>query len=149
MGYVKIIPNEASIIPGQAKALIDIRTCERNIQDQILEKITEAVEKIEKKREVIVNRKEILNQPCRKMDEDVIAAINAGIESIGEPKRQMVSMAGHDASNMELITKAGMIFVQSVGGKGHCRQEYSKPEDIKKAADAVFYALLKLDKELD
>ena len=83
------------------------------------------------------------------MDEDVIAAINAGIEDIGEPKKQMVSMAGHDASNMELITKAGMIFVQSVGGKGHCRQEYSKPEDIKKAADAVFYALLKLDKELD
>ena len=39
MGYVKIIPNEASIIPGQAKAIIDIRTCERNIQDQILEKI--------------------------------------------------------------------------------------------------------------
>lgn len=149
MGYVKIIPNEASIIPGQAKAIIDIRTCERNIQDQILEKITEAVEKIEKKRQVIVKRKEILNQPCRKMDKDVIAAINAGIEDIGEPKKQMVSMAGHDASNMELIIKAGMIFVQSVGGKGHCRQEYSKPEDIKKAADALFYALLKLDKELD
>lgn len=87
MGYVKIIPNEASIIPGQAKAIIDIRTCERNIQDQILEKITEAVEKIEKKRQVIVKRKEILNQPCRKMDEDVIAAINAGIEDIGEPKK--------------------------------------------------------------
>ena len=34
MGYVKIIPNEASIIPGQAKAIIDIRTCERKRRTQ-------------------------------------------------------------------------------------------------------------------
>ena len=149
MGYVKLNPNEANIIPGEARAIIDVRTCEKEIQDKILEKIKEAVIEIEEKRRVKIIRTELLNQPCRKLDEEVTAAIDAGVEEIGEPKKQMVSMAGHDASNMGLITKSGMIFVQSVGGKGHCRQEYSRPEDIEKAANAAFYALLKLDKELN
>lgn len=149
MGYVKIKPNEANIIPGEAKAIIDVRTCEKEIQDKILEKIKKAVTEIEKKRQVKIVRTELLNQPCFKMDEQVTGALDAGIEHMGEPKKRMVSMAGHDAANMGLVTKSGMVFVQSVGGKGHCRQEYSKPEDIEKAANAAFYALLKLDKELN
>lgn len=148
MGYVKIRPNEASIIPGEARAIIDVRTCEKEIQDRILEKVKKAVEEIEWKRQVKIKRIELLNQPCRKMNNEVTAAIDTGIEMAGEPRKQIVSMAGHDAANMGLITKAGMIFAQSVGGKGHCRQEYSRPEDIEKAANAAFYALLKLDKEL-
>ena len=149
MGYVKIEPNEANIIPGEAKTIVDIRTCKKEIQNEIVEKIKAAAQEIEQRRGVSIKRKVLLNQSCQKMNDEIRAAVDAGIKETGEPKKQLVSMAGHDAANMGLITKSGMIFVQSVGGRGHCRQEYSRKEDIVKAANALFYALLKLDKEQD
>lgn len=149
VGYVKIIPNEANIIAGEAKAIVDIRTYKKEKLEEILVKIQAAVKEIEESRKVTIKRKELLNQPCQKLDDEIRAAIGEGILQTGEVKKQMISMAGHDAANMGLLTKAGMIFVKSVGGMGHCRQEYSRKEDIVKAADALFYTLIKLDKELD
>ncbi|HOO27136.1 MAG TPA: M20/M25/M40 family metallo-hydrolase, partial [Lachnospiraceae bacterium] len=126
-----------------------IRTYKKEKLEEILVKIQAAVKEIEESRKVTIKRKELLNQPCQKLDDEIRAAIGEGILQTGEVKKQMISMAGHDAANMGLLTKAGMIFVKSVGGMGHCRQEYSRKEDIVKAADALFYTLIKLDKELD
>lgn len=149
IGYAKTWPNEASIIAGRMNAIIDIRTVDPAVQESILSSIHKAAREIEQRRGVVIEQKELLNQPCRPMDEIVSRAVDEGIRALGEPPKSLVSMAGHDASNMGLLTRSGMIFVQSVGGRGHCRQEYSRPEDIGKAVNAALYALLKLDKELD
>lgn len=149
VGYAKLVPNEANIIPGEAKAIADIRTCNKEIQNELINKITEAVKKVEQNRRVKIKRKVLLDQMPQKLNSVVMQAIREGITHIKEPDIEIPSMAGHDAANMGLITMAGMIFVRSVGGKGHCRQEFSRKEDIAKAANAALYALLKLDKELD
>ena len=67
----------------------------------------------------------------------------------GEPEVTLTSMAGHDAANMQRIAPSGMIFVRSVGGYGHCRREYCRPEDIVKAANAMLFAVLELDQSMD
>lgn len=149
VGYIKAQPNEANIVPGEVKMLLDVRTCSNQIQEEIISNISQAVLRIENERAVRMKRESILNQECRKLDDIVTKAIDEGIKNLKEPQRQIVSMAGHDAANMGMITKSGMIFVQSVGGKGHCRQEFSRNEDIIKAANATLFALIKLDKELD
>lgn len=149
IGYGKIFPNEASIISGQVTAIADIRTYDSEIVAKILSEIGVGIAEIEKRRGVKIERKKLLDQPCQTMDEQVIKAIESGIQSIGEPEKQLISMAGHDTVNMGYITKAGMIFVKSIGGKGHCKEEYSKEEDIVKMANVLFHAILKLDEELD
>ena len=58
-------------------------------------------------------------------------------------------MAGHDAANIQRIAPSGMIFVQSVDGKSHCHDEYSRIEDIKKAANALLQSILILDKSFN
>ena len=148
MGYVKISPNEANIVPGSAVGIIDIRTCERKIVSEIGKKLDELTEKIEKNRKVKIFRQVLLDQPARFMDEDIIRIVKENLAKINEPEKVMVSMAGHDASNMQMVTKAGMIFTRSVGGKGHCKEEFTEDEDVIKAGQLALETILRMDGEL-
>ncbi|MDF2878665.1 MAG: amidase, hydantoinase/carbamoylase family, partial [Clostridia bacterium] len=62
---------------------------------------------------------------------------------------ELVSMAGHDAANMQRVTQSGMIFVQSIDGKSHCPSEKTHIKDIEKVGNAMLEALLILDRELN
>ena len=148
MGYAKISPNEANIIPGSAVGIIDIRTCEKKIVLEIVKKLNELTKEIEKSRKVKIVRHVLLDQPARFMDEDIIRIVKENLAKINEPENLMVSMAGHDASNMQLITKAGMIFTRSVGGKGHCKEEFTEDEDVIKAGQLALETILRMDGEL-
>lgn len=148
VGYVKIMPNEANIIAGEAKLMVDIRTSEDSALSAILQKIAEAARKTAESRGIGIERTVLLHQEAKRLDDTVVNVIEGSVPDMKPQFRHMVSMAGHDAENMSLLTRAGMLFVRSIGGKGHCRQEYSREEDIIKAADVMLEAVLKLDKEL-
>jgi N-carbamoyl-L-amino-acid hydrolase len=60
----------------------------------------------------------------------------------------MPSGAGHDAQNLARIAPTGMIFVPSVGGVSHSREEYTSPEDVQNGADLLFNTMLRLDQDL-
>lgn len=148
VGYLTIEPNEANIIPGAAKMILDLRTYQKELQIEALHFLKEKIKNIEEQRDVMISQEIILDQAPMPMHEEVMKAINCGIQDIGIKAIQLVSMAGHDAANMARVTKAGMIFLRSVGGKSHCKEEYSTEEDIEKAANAMLKAVLHLDKEL-
>jgi N-carbamoyl-L-amino-acid hydrolase len=149
IGYLTVSPNAVSIIPGKVELVLEIRTCEADIRKKITKALDEVTDKIETKRNVKIVRKMNLNQPHMPMDIDVMGAITRGIKSMGEPKTEYVSMAGHDAANMQRVTKSGMIFVQSTDGKSHCPSEFSEIKDINKTVNAMLEALLILDEEMD
>ncbi|WP_342981564.1 hydantoinase/carbamoylase family amidase [Ruminococcus sp. 2227st1_E6_2227SCRN_220401] len=148
MGYVKVSPNEANIVPGSAVGIIDIRTCERKTISEIVKKLDDLTEKTEKGRRVKIKRQVLLDQPARIMDEDIINIVKENLAKLKEPENVMVSMAGHDASNMQLLTKAGMIFTRSVGGKGHCKEEFTENADVIKAGQLALETILRMDEEL-
>lgn len=149
VGYVKVEPNEANIICGKTVFIMDIRICDLELKEEILNKLGVMAKEIEKARGIQILRKVILNQEHIPMDENVMNAFDEASKIIGEPVKRLISMAGHDAANMSLLTKTGMIFVRSIDGKSHCKEEYSRPEDIEKAANAMLQALILLDKELN
>lgn len=148
MGYVKVSPNEANIIPGSAVGIIDIRTCERKTVSEIIKKLDQLTKRIEKSRKVKIQRDVLLDQPARFMDEDIQRIVKENLAKMNEPENVMVSMAGHDASNMQLVTKAGMIFTRSVGGKGHCKEEFTEDADVIKAGQLALDTILRMDEEL-
>jgi N-carbamoyl-L-amino-acid hydrolase len=149
IGYLMVYPNAVSNIPGKVELVLEIRTCIPEIVTGITGRLTKAVQDIEDRRKVIIERKLNLDQPAMPMDEVVQEAIRQGIQSLNQPVYNYVSMAGHDAANMQRVTRAGMIFTQSIGGKSHCPNENSRIEDIELTVNAMLKALLILDKELD
>ena len=82
------------------------------------------------------------------MSEVVISAVSQGMKQTGLQTEQLISMAGHDASNVAAMADSGMIFVRSIDGKSHCKEEYSSPEDIEACANAMLQAVQILDEEM-
>lgn len=148
VGYLTVSPNSANIIPGRVTLSLELRTCSKEIQKHILNKLSHEAEKIIEARNVRIERKVTLNQAPVVMDKEVLSILNQSVKSIGEPVTELVSMAGHDAANIQKIAPSGMIFVQSINGKSHCYDENSKIEDIEKAANALLNSILLLDEKL-
>lgn len=149
IGYIKVFPNSANIIPGKIDLVLEIRTCDEKIKQDIIDKLSNETQKIENLRGVRIIRKVNLDQSHIFMDKDVVNAIKRSIGFIGEEEIELVSMAGHDAANMQRVTKSGMIFVQSIDGKSHCPEENTDIKEIEKTGNAMLKALLLLDEELN
>lgn len=178
IGYVKVFPNAASIVPGSVELILELRCCDEMIRQRIREGIATAAKTVEEKRGVSINRKLNLDQKEMPMERVVIDAIKQGIMEVeikkeheqaekdvypdknpvekrldGQEKNieplELVSMAGHDAANMQRVTKSAMIFVQSINGKSHCPEEDTDIYCIEETVNAMLQAVLILDKEMD
>jgi acetylornithine deacetylase/succinyl-diaminopimelate desuccinylase-like protein len=56
-----------------------------------------------------------------------------------------VKWAGHDAQSMARVSRAGMIFIPSVNGRSHSKDEYSRDEDLVKGLLVLLNVVLALD----
>jgi beta-ureidopropionase / N-carbamoyl-L-amino-acid hydrolase len=148
IGRIAVQPNTSNIIPGTAVLTLDLRTADSGKRRQALEKLQEGIQKIAARRHIYIERCLNLDQAEMPMDSSIIEAISDAAAANGEKRRLLVSMAGHDAANMARITKAGMLFVQSVDGYSHCPQEYTNEAEIAKAAQVMLDAVLLLDRRL-
>lgn len=149
IGYVKVSPNAASIIPGKVELVMELRCCDEAIRQRIKAAVTEITAEIEKERGVRIERKLNLDQKEMWMDRTIVEAVKRGIDQEGKKPLELVSMAGHDAANMQRVTKSAMIFVQSIDGKSHCPQEKTDINRIEETVNAMLDAVLILDKEMD
>lgn len=148
IGYLTVFPNAANIIPGEVEFNIDIRSADREKTEDVVRRLDDVFNELVA-RGFIIHRSVILDQDPVKMDTKVISKFDQIMNrQLGE-SINLTSMAGHDAANLARVTRAGMIFVASVDGKSHCKEEYSTIEDIEVTANVLLKTVLDLDKELD
>ena len=145
IGYVKVSPNAASIIPGSVELILELRCCSEEIRQRVKAGVDVLTKEIDEKRGVTIERKLNLDQKEMPMDPEVIAAIDQGIAIMGQEPVTLVSMAGHDAANMARVTRSAMIFVQSINGKSHCPEEATDINRIEETVNAMLQAVLILD----
>ena len=57
----------------------------------------------------------------------------------------MYSGAGHDVINTSFVTPSGMLFIPSIGGISHHRDEYSCPQDIERGVAVLTETIMRID----
>lgn len=149
IGKLIVYPNSVNIIPGRVDLVLEIRTCDPQIRQDLISAIDRVVAQITANRNVQIQRTVNLNQQPVPMSPIVQDALEQSLHAMHQPMCKLTSMAGHDAANIALRTQAGMLFVRSINGKSHCADENTSMDDIEKAGNVMLQALLHLDKELD
>ena len=149
IGRLTLTPNASNIIPEKVVMTFDLRTADAKIRQQALALWQEKLGEISNRRSVSIEREVNLDQPERRMDDMVIEAFEEAATGNGQEPEVLVSMAGHDAANMARVTKAGMLFVQTVNGYSHCPQEEAAADAIEIAANTMLAAVRILDRRLD
>jgi N-carbamoyl-L-amino-acid hydrolase len=148
VGKLTVKPNAANIIPGECAFTVEIRGKTREEIREVIAAWENRIRTVKVRRRAAVNRTIILDQAPVPMDEMIMMTGSEQAALLGYPVCSLGSMAGHDAAHMASITRSGMLFVPSVGGKSHCPEEESRMEDIEKAANVLLHTVLELDRRL-
>ena len=130
-GRITLSPGAASIIPGQAEMLFQVR----DISTEVLERLEGALRRLvqeSNRRERCTAALEVVSQSrpalCDPVWQDALAAAAEGLAP--GRWRRMPSGAGHDAQYMARQVPSAMLFVPSIGGISHHWTEDTSPGDL-------------------
>jgi hydantoinase/carbamoylase family amidase len=145
IGHITVFPNSINITPKKVVLDAEIRSFYPDRIRRIIGKMADAISAVKKARNVEVDRRVTYDSPPTNFSTTVTKAIKEAAESLGFKTKNLISMAGHDASHMNRIAAAGMIFIPSKDGLSHCPEEYTEIESIIKGSQCLLKTLLKLD----
>ena len=147
VGTVAVKPTSAvNVIPGEVELGVEFRDVNMESLVQAERRLNEVAREISAATdtEVMVKRLE-MGQSCP-MGGDMQGVVARAARGLGLESIVIPSGAGHDAQAMANITEAGMIFVPSVNGISHSREEYTTPQNCADGANVLLNAMLELDR---
>jgi N-carbamoyl-L-amino-acid hydrolase len=145
VGRLTVTPNAANIIPGECQWILEIRGGDMAEVYGFRDACMQVFADIAARRGVTFRRDLMLDQQPQPMSDEVIQALQQAASALHLPYMNLASMAGHDATHIASFTRAGMVFVPSLGGKSHCKEEASRMEDIEQAFYVLAAATMALD----
>ena len=139
VGTIRLEPGAVNVIPGRAEFIIELR-----------DKTTATIEKLMEKfladwKETGLSLERFLIQKETICDPGLENVIEESAQALGFTKKRMYSGAGHDVINTSFVTPSGMLFIPSVGGISHHKDEYSKPQDIARGEAVLVEAIMRID----
>ncbi|MCB0279650.1 MAG: Zn-dependent hydrolase [Calditrichaeota bacterium] len=142
VGRCELKPGFAHTIPGEAEFTLVGRDMEAQIMHNLANSCRKVLSAIARKHHLMFEYEEkswLEPKPCHN---DVIKCFEKHAQKLNYNYKVMPSGAGHDTQFMTDITRAGMIFVPSVGGVSHSPEELSHWADIEKGCNLLFETML-------
>lgn len=144
IGSVALSPNHPHAVPGEAVFTLIGRDTDRDVMLAIASEARRAIESSAAAGGLSVDVSEqswLDPKPC---DPDVVAAFERQAKRLGLPCLLMPSGAGHDTQFMADLTRAGLIFVPSIGGISHAPEERTAWCDVEAGANLLLNTLVDL-----
>lgn len=148
IGIVDVKPNVYNAIPGEVHFTIDIRSYEDSVLESATAYVTDLIKSTaeEEDLEHSVNVKWTAKRV--NFDKEVIGLIEESCKELNLKYKLMWSWAGHDAQYMTKISRVGMIFVPSVNGRSHTKEEFTRDEDLINGLKVLELTVRKIDERL-
>ena len=143
VGELQNEPNSRNIIPDKVHFTVDIRSWDDDLAIRAWDKLKLEFEEVAKQRGCPIRIEETWRVEHAPFDKNLVQNVLNSAEARNYPSLHMVSGAGHDASYMNQIAPAAMIFVPSIEGRSHVEVENSKWEDCEAGADVLLDCILK------
>jgi len=144
VGFVEAKPGATNVIPGEARATLDIRHASDRERTEALDKLIRQAESNAVRRGVTVKWRTLLAQHAVAMDPFLTEQIERAIQTAGCEPHRMASGAGHDAMILAEKNPAAMIFLRTPGGISHDPSESVHLDDVAKALECGQHLLAQL-----
>lgn len=145
IGDINVFPGAVNVIPEKVEILLEFRDSKQDRINSALDEVKKFAEKIKK---IKFDFEKIVNKPPVKLDKNVINILQKTCDDMDTNYINITSGAGHDAKVMADNIPTGMIFVPSVKGKSHCKDEWTELKDCYKGTELLYNSLLSLDKNI-
>ena len=145
VGSIKAVPNAVNVIPGSASIGLEFRDTDMKALEAAEHQLRLLTEKTMTNDEVKVNVERHRFTESVPITKEMQALVAEAAENCGFEWEPQASGAGHDAQAIANIAPVAMIFVPSVDGISHSKEEYSTPEDCTNGTQVLLELLLLAD----
>jgi len=130
VGHITAVPGAANVIPGEVRAMLDVRHADDSVRTSAVRRILEHAHIIAERRRLEWTWELRLEQSAVACDTGLTETMIQSVESAGYPVHRMVSGAGHDAMVMASRMPVAMLFIRSPEGISHHSAESVRIEDV-------------------
>ena len=146
IGRVELFPGAANVVPGSAEFSLEVRDTNKDVLHVLGNAFQRAISAIARRRQLMFQYEVLSELEPVKCDAGIVETLTQTVQDLGIPHTQMHSGAAHDAQMLAKITRAGMFFVPSKGGRSHSPAEWTDWEDIEHGANVLLNTLIRLAK---
>ncbi len=143
-GKLQVIPNCTNVIPEKVIFTVEVRDKDDNVIEQLMEQIIEAALEECEKRQVGMSVREVAQNKAILLPDAMVKRMTELADLRGLDFQVMGSGAVHDASMVAQFVDTGMIFVPSIGGRSHVKEEDTKESDLIAGGNLLLDVILSL-----
>ncbi|MBA3611261.1 MAG: Zn-dependent hydrolase, partial [Rubrobacter sp.] len=136
-GFVNVSPAIVTAFNGLCEMSLDQRALDSEVLADMLAKVKEASERIAEEEGVAVEWEKVWGIEPIPFDEELIALAEETCEEVAGSSHRLPSGPLHDAAEMARVMPAVMLFVKSLRGLSHTKDEDTPEEDIELAVRAL------------
>lgn len=145
VGRLEVTPGAGNVIPGGAAAWFEFRSADTEWLADRHRALELGLKTLASKRGIQVAVEWVSAEPPTVCHPGMRRLLGEVHEELGHSRFELPSGASHDAAHVGHICPMGMIFVPSQGGRSHCPEEWSQPEDVAVGASALLAAVRRID----
>jgi hydantoinase/carbamoylase family amidase len=142
VGHISCSPGARNVIPSEVRFSIDFRDVEG--LDDKWDRVAPQIRAIASARHLAMELRELATSEPVALSPTIQDMLEVICHRRGLSCRRMPSGAVHDAQVMARLVDTGMIFIPSRGGRSHCPEEYSEPEQVEQGVNVLLEAVLAL-----
>jgi N-carbamoyl-L-amino-acid hydrolase len=142
VGRVEVFPNSRNIIAGKVVFTIDIRSPNKDVLDEMDERIRAGIENICEALDIGSSVEQVGHFDPVTFDPGCVTAVRNAAERLGYTHRNIVSGAGHDACWINRVAPSAMVMCPCVDGLSHNEAEEISKEWATAGADVLFHAVV-------
>lgn len=138
VGQLSVEPNAVNIVPGKVQLSIETRAADDRVLAEVRQKLTGLLKQVADKSGVVITQDNDFHVAAVPLSEQVVKIIERSAAECGVDCQLMPSWAGHDAQIFAAGgVPTGMIFVPSINGISHAREERSDFQAVTQAVQVL------------
>lgn len=143
VGKLTVKPGSPAIIPGSVEFVLELRSVDRNSIEQGVGKM-ESILAAGKNQKGTMSL--MIDKGAAAMNSSLREKIVAASDEAGLKWLELPSGAMHDAAPVSREIPSAMIFIPSIGGISHSKDEFSTSQDIRNGVEVLARTLEMLDR---
>lgn len=134
-GEINVYPNSPVVVASEVQLLFDLRSPSSDVLKEAYAKVMETVERVQREDGVEIQIVAEHSWDQNSYPEAGLDLAREVAEELGLPYDRVMTVAGHDSTNMKDSVPTVMLFVPSVEGISHNLREFTKDEDLVAGVD--------------
>lgn len=130
VGQLNVLPNSPVVVAREVRLHMDMRSPDAQLVKRADARLQERLAEIEELAAVRIEKGTAHSWDLLPYDERGVELARQVATQLGLSHRTIMTVAGHDSTNMKDMVPSVMLFVPSVDGISHNEGEYTHPEDM-------------------